>query len=202
VVHAGWPRPGPALPDATDDELLTVWRQVVVAAFTLTQAALPRLVSRRYGRVVLVADGAGLLYGHDELAAHDMAMGGVTAMMRTLAAEALADGVATNAVLAVPDIAETAAGPAPDPTVIAAATWLASSRCDVSGRFFAAGQARMAEVFSCAGRGYQSADPARFSIEEVRDHWPAALSLDGSIAPANQVEYNAFRTAVYQATVR
>src|SRR5262249_40853297 len=92
--------------------------------------------------------------------------------------------------------------PAQDPSVIAAATWLASGGCDVSGRFFATGQRRMAEIFTCAGRGFQSADPTRFSIEEVRDHLPVALSLDGSIAPADQVAYNAFRTAVYRATVR
>ena len=202
VIHAGWPRLGASLLDATDDELLAAWRDVVVSSFSLTQAALPRLAARRYGRIVLVTDGAGLLYGHDELAAYDMAMGAATAMMRTLAAEAPADGVATNAVLAVPGRSDVTAVAARDPAVVAAATWLASRRCDVSGRFFAVGQGRMAEIFTCAGRGFQSADPTRFSIEEVRDHWSVALSLGGSIAPVDQVAYNAFRTTVYQATVR
>jgi len=108
--------------------------------------------------------------------------------------------VATNAVLAVPGDGAAAAS-VEDSTVVAAATWLASPGCDVTGRFFAAGGARMAEVFTWAGRGYQSPDPSSFSIEEVRDNWAAALSPADGIAPVDQVEYNGFRTSVYRATV-
>ncbi|MGI5129819.1 SDR family NAD(P)-dependent oxidoreductase [Pseudonocardia sp. CA-107938] len=201
VVNAGWPRPGPGLLATTDDELLAAWRDVVATAFHLAQAAIPQMVSRGYGRIVEIADAAGLLYAHDgELAAHDMTMGALTAMMRTIAAEAKADGVATNAVLAVP-VDGAAVAPVEDSTVVAAATWLAGPRCDVSGRFFAAGGARLAEVFTWAGHGYQSPDPSTLSIEEVRDNWAAALSPADGIAPVDQVEYNGFRTSVYRATV-
>ena len=195
VVNAGRPRPGPGLLATTDEELLAAWRDVVATAFHLAQAAIPRMVARGYGRIVEIADGAGLLYAHEgELATHDMTVGALTAMMRTIAAEATADGVATNAVLAVP-------GDGADSTVVAAAIWLASPGCDVTGRFFAAGGARMAEVFTWAGRGYQSPDPSSFSIEEVRDNWAAALSPADGITPVDQVEYNGFRTSVYRATV-
>jgi 3-oxoacyl-[acyl-carrier protein] reductase len=201
VVNAGSPTAGPGFLATTDAELLTAWREVVATAFALARAAVPHMITRGYGRIVEVADGSGLLYAHpDELAVHDMTMGSLTSLWRTIAAEGKTAGVATNAVLAVPGEGEATAS-VKDGTVLAAAGWLASPGCDVTGRFFAAGGARMAEVFTWAGHGYQSPDPGGISIEEVRANWEQAQSPADGIAPADQVEYNGFRTAVYRSAV-
>lgn len=151
LMSAAWPHHGPDLLDTADAHLLAAWRDVVVTAFHLSQAVLPHMASRRYGRIVHVADGAGLIYGHDgDLATYDMTMGALNAMMRAIAADAKADGVAANSVLAVPGPTDPAI-PFTDGTVIAAAAWLAGPGCDVASRYFAAGDGRMSEVLPAWG---------------------------------------------------
>jgi NAD(P)-dependent dehydrogenase (short-subunit alcohol dehydrogenase family) len=65
--------------------------------FYCTQAALPAMLERRWGRIVNVASSAGLT-GYRYVAAYCAAKHGVVGMTRSLALEVAAKGVTVNAV--------------------------------------------------------------------------------------------------------
>ncbi|MEA2519169.1 MAG: 3-oxoacyl-[acyl-carrier protein] reductase [Chloroflexota bacterium] len=68
-------------------------------AFSVTQAALPLLVSSRRGRVVYVSSVTGPLVSNPESAAYGAAKAGILGLMRGLAIEIGRAGVTVNAVL-------------------------------------------------------------------------------------------------------
>jgi 3-oxoacyl-[acyl-carrier protein] reductase len=67
-------------------------------AFHLTQAALPEMVERGYGRIVMVSSVTGPLVSADGSGAYAAAKGAVDGLMRTLAIEHGRDGITVNSV--------------------------------------------------------------------------------------------------------
>jgi 2-hydroxycyclohexanecarboxyl-CoA dehydrogenase len=77
------------------------WRQDLdlnlLSTFHCTQAVLPAMIARRYGRIINVGSTAGII-GDRLLAAYSAAKGGVHAFTRVLAKEVGLDGITVNAV--------------------------------------------------------------------------------------------------------
>ena len=67
-------------------------------AFHLTQAVLPEMVSRRYGRVVMVSSVTGPLVTQPGSTAYATAKGALDGLMRTIAVEHGRDGITVNSV--------------------------------------------------------------------------------------------------------
>jgi len=67
-------------------------------AFHLTQALLPEMVSRRYGRVVMVSSVTGPLVTQPGSTAYATAKGALDGLMRTIAIEHGRDGITVNSV--------------------------------------------------------------------------------------------------------
>lgn len=67
-------------------------------AFHLTQAVLPAMVERRYGRIVMVSSVTGPLVTAPGSAAYASAKGALDGLMRTIALEHGRDGVTANSV--------------------------------------------------------------------------------------------------------
>jgi NAD(P)-dependent dehydrogenase (short-subunit alcohol dehydrogenase family) len=203
VVNLAAPAPRIDLGDWDVDELAAQWRSTVTSAFNVTQSAWPVQSGQGYGRIVNVGHTPGLLLPVGLPTVYDVAMGGVTAMTRTMAAEGRNAGISVNSVLRTGvSCADGPAGPAGAPAMVPLVAWLSHDACDADGRFFSVSGSRVAEVFTCAARGYQCPDPPSFSPEDVRDHWMTVKSPAGAIVPAGQVDYNAFRVGIYNEVVR
>jgi 3-oxoacyl-[acyl-carrier protein] reductase len=67
-------------------------------AFHVTQAVLPAMVERRYGRIVMVSSVTGPLVTAPGSAAYASAKGALDGLMRTIALEHGRDGITANAV--------------------------------------------------------------------------------------------------------
>jgi 3-oxoacyl-[acyl-carrier protein] reductase len=67
-------------------------------SFQLTQAVLPEMVERRYGRIVMVSSVTGPLVSAAGSGAYAAAKGAVDGLMRTLAIEHGPDGITVNSV--------------------------------------------------------------------------------------------------------
>jgi 3-oxoacyl-[acyl-carrier protein] reductase len=70
----------------------------LMTAFHTTQAVLPGMVERRYGRIVMVSSVTGPLVTAPGSAAYATAKGAMDAMMRTIAIEHGRDGITANSV--------------------------------------------------------------------------------------------------------
>jgi len=70
----------------------------LMTAFHTTQAVLPGMVERRYGRIVMVSSVTGPLVTAPGSAAYGTAKGAMDAMMRTIAIEHGRDGITANSV--------------------------------------------------------------------------------------------------------
>ena len=68
-------------------------------AFNMTQAVLPEMVTRRYGRVVMVSSVTGPLVTAPGSAAYAAAKGALDGLMRTISIEHGRDGITINSVL-------------------------------------------------------------------------------------------------------
>lgn len=70
----------------------------LLTAFHATQAALPAMVERRHGRIVMVSSVTGPLVTSRGVAGYATAKGGLDALMRTIALEHGRDGITCNSV--------------------------------------------------------------------------------------------------------
>jgi len=80
---------------------LALWQRMIdvnlTGVFLCTQAVLPAMLERRYGRIVNVASTAGQI-GYPYVAAYCAAKHGVIGLTRSLALEVAAKGITVNAV--------------------------------------------------------------------------------------------------------
>ena len=67
-------------------------------AFRVTRAALPQMMRRRYGRIVLISSVTGPLVSNPHSSGYSAGKAAMTGMMRALALEVAAKGITVNAV--------------------------------------------------------------------------------------------------------
>jgi 3-hydroxybutyrate dehydrogenase len=96
VNNAGSVESGPFV-NTDPDVFRNMWNVHLMGAVHATQAVLPDMIARRFGRVVNVASTAGLK-GYPYVAAYCAAKHALVGLTRALAAETAARGVTVNAV--------------------------------------------------------------------------------------------------------
>jgi NAD(P)-dependent dehydrogenase (short-subunit alcohol dehydrogenase family) len=193
-------------PELTAEDLDSLLDVHVRGAFHLTQRAWPHFQRRRYGRVLNVASADGVVIGVPNHAGYGTCKGALAGLTRELAVEGAPDGIRVNALL--PGAATTDGMGAVEgknyappinvtPAVVApGACWLVHEDCPATGRVFSCSSARMAEVFTRPGAGWQG-HPDDFDLEHVRARWQQIESADDMAAVHTIEAWNSFRTALY-----
>jgi NAD(P)-dependent dehydrogenase (short-subunit alcohol dehydrogenase family) len=157
-------------------------------AFNVTQPAWVKMREQGYGRIVSTASAAGI-FGNFCQANYGAAKMGLVGLTRVLAVEGAKYNIRANVVapLAFTRMTENIFGPEMaeklDPSLISPIVgWLAHDECDASGRVFAVGGGRVAEIFIAETKGYFKKD---LSVEDVRDQWATITDRAGFSVPAN-----------------
>ncbi len=88
----------PPFRELTPEDLRRHLDITLMTAFHTTQAVLPGMVERRYGRIVMVSSVTGPLVTAPGSTAYATAKGAMDAMMRTIAIEHGRDGITANSV--------------------------------------------------------------------------------------------------------
>ncbi len=81
--------------------------------------------------------------------------------------------------------------------VAPSACWLIHEQCDVTGAFFASAAARIARIFTGVAEGFQD-DPAKFSMERIRDNWERSTSFEPFESPRSTKEWNDMRIRLFK----
>jgi NAD(P)-dependent dehydrogenase (short-subunit alcohol dehydrogenase family) len=183
VNNAGILRDGPILERTRED-----WDAVIGVhlhgAYELTRAAWPHFLEQGFGRVVVTSSAAGI-YGTANNASYGAAKLGVVGMARMLASEARGLGADINVNAIAPlaltpmsssggdrDRAADVVGDLfermPPEQVSQTVAWLCHPACAVTGRTFAVGGGRVAEVLITEAFGWSK--PGH-TWEDVRDNW-------------------------------
>ena len=98
MVQTGTPPVSARFAELAPDDLQRELEVTLKTAFHLTQAVLPGMVERRYGRIVMVSSVTGPLVTAPGSAAYATAKAGLDGLMRTIALEHGRDGVVANSV--------------------------------------------------------------------------------------------------------
>jgi len=98
MVQTGVPDGGGRLATLAPAALQRQLEITLKTAFHLTQAALPEMVRRRFGRIVMVSSVTGPLVTAPGSAAYAAAKGALDGLMRTIAIEHGRDGITANSV--------------------------------------------------------------------------------------------------------
>jgi 3-oxoacyl-[acyl-carrier protein] reductase len=98
MVQTGTPPVSARFAELAPDDLQRELEVTLKTAFHLTQAVLPGMVERRYGRIVMVSSVTGPLVTAPGSAAYATAKAGLDGLMRTIAIEHGRDGVTANSV--------------------------------------------------------------------------------------------------------
>jgi 3-oxoacyl-[acyl-carrier protein] reductase len=98
MVQSGTPPVSGAFAELAPDDFQRELEVTLKTAFHLTQAVLPEMVERRYGRIVMVSSVTGPLVTAPGSAAYASAKAGLDGLMRTIAIEHGRDGVTVNSV--------------------------------------------------------------------------------------------------------
>ncbi|WP_424810200.1 SDR family NAD(P)-dependent oxidoreductase [Rhodococcus sp. 27YEA15] len=210
IIHCAGVVPFAPLEELVIDDLRLAHGVHVGGAFSLARAAWPHMRESGGGRILNVCSIEGVLVGNPSFTAYAAAKGGMMGLTRSLAAEGAPLGIGVNGLLPGATTRANAAvvvGYRSDridrsPALVApVAAWLVHPESSVSGQFYAAAAGSVRRIFTSAARGYQSPEPSGLRVEEVRDNWEMAESLNEPMAPATAKEYNDFRMAVYRQVV-
>jgi 3-oxoacyl-[acyl-carrier protein] reductase len=98
LAQTGVEMPFPHFRDLAPEVLQRQLDTTLMTAYNTTQAVLPGMMERRYGRIVMVSSVTGPLVTAPGSAAYATAKGAMDAMMRTIAIEHCRDGITCNSV--------------------------------------------------------------------------------------------------------
>jgi NAD(P)-dependent dehydrogenase (short-subunit alcohol dehydrogenase family) len=169
-------------------------------AFNVTRPAFVHMREQGYGRIICTSSAAGLFgnFGQTNYGAAKMGLVGFT---RVLAVEGAKYNIKANAIapLALTRMTENimgGLGDKLDPALVSPlVAFLASEECPATGRVFAVGGGRVAEVFLGETKGYVEAD---LTVEGLRDHWDTVTDQAGYAVPANLGEETGLFVAAFK----
>jgi 3-oxoacyl-[acyl-carrier protein] reductase len=98
MVQTATPAVGASFADLSAEDLQRELEITLKTAFHTTQAALPAMVERRYGRIVFVSSVTGPLVTDHGSTAYATSKAAIDGMMRTIALEHGRDGITANSV--------------------------------------------------------------------------------------------------------
>ena len=190
IANAGISDPKVPFTEMTPDRFDRMVRVHLYGTFNVLQCAWRHLQASGSGRVVLTTSNGGL-FGATPDAHYAAAKMGIVGLMRSLANEGRADGIAVNAIapgaftrmvdafLADGERKEKLKEIAPTGGVSPTYAWLAHESCDVTGEIFGAVGGRTTRIFIAETSGYQGAS----TPEQVRDHWDEIIDENGYWVP-------------------
>ena len=198
-----------AFEDLSVEDFDDVIRTHLSGAFYVTQPAYRHMKDVGYGRILFTSSSAGL-FGLPWQANYAAAKAGVVGLCNVLAQEGAEYGITANAFL--PQALGTNAGGeshtlySPEElteitrvfgrvarymtvdNVAPLVLYLASRECELTGRIFAAGCGRVADVFIGAARGWFAPDRTKSSVEDVAEHIDEASDRSDYVTFASALE--------------
>jgi NAD(P)-dependent dehydrogenase (short-subunit alcohol dehydrogenase family) len=204
--------------------LESIWKVNVEGAWWMVERAWPSMVEQRYGRIVLTTSASGL-HGdgtgphENPKQAYSTSKAAITGLTRSLAMRGRPVDIKVNAVspkadtrLAqlnrgltstrpdAPPPAETldwGAKHAPPESVAAGTLWLLHQTCPVTGRIFAVGAGRVAEVFVAVTPGYTARD-GRLEPEDVLANIEAVCDRRDHYVPIDMFDHSRWARLVVE----
>jgi NAD(P)-dependent dehydrogenase (short-subunit alcohol dehydrogenase family) len=161
----------------------------LLGAWHVGQPAWRDMAARGFGRIVLTTSGA--IFGHPMVAAYAAAKHGIIGLTRSLHQEAAMAGVDIKVNALAPIAATRMAreaqkerfGPLMDPAAVgAAAVYLASPACELSGEVVHAGAGHWCRIFLGQTLGWANGAPG-VTAEALGDHIAEAFDPAGFIVP-------------------
>jgi NAD(P)-dependent dehydrogenase (short-subunit alcohol dehydrogenase family) len=176
----------------------------LLAGFYVTQPAWKIMMTKRYGRVVFTSSAAS--YGMQANSNYVAAKAGLLGLTSALALEGESVGIKVNSILPYAKTLITVDSPAVGPeaqkavqlqselaprmtmeSVAAAALYLASPACSITGQAISALAGRYARTFLALAEGWLRNDVEGVSIEDFRDHLDEMIDSSRSFEPKSLI---------------
>ncbi|MBC7504367.1 MAG: SDR family NAD(P)-dependent oxidoreductase [Sandarakinorhabdus sp.] len=180
ILNAGIAGPAMKIPAMDEAALHAVMAINFFANAELVRAALPLIAAAPAGRILFVSSTGGL-YGVRGRAAYAASKGAVNGYALSLADEQRRAGTGVNILCPYAATAMTAASTDPDPRLTpdaaaAAAVWLTSSACRVTGQIWVAGAGRVRRAMAMESQSLGT---------DVTPEWLAANAADAGMTGAS-----------------
>jgi NAD(P)-dependent dehydrogenase (short-subunit alcohol dehydrogenase family) len=198
----------------------------VAAAWWLVERAWPSMVEHKYGRIVLTTSasvyGDGTGPGPNPKQAYSVAKAAVIGLTTSLGARGRPAGIKVNGLLpaAYTRLVEMNRGikttrsnaspieeaiawseaHSPAHLVAAGALWLMHESCPVTGRTFASGSGRVAEVVLGVTRGYVAPN-GDLEPEDVLEHLDVVRDRTDEIVPIDMYDYSSWHHKLVEGAV-
>lgn len=172
----------------------------LLGAFYVTQPAWKVMIAKRYGRVLFTSSSAS--FGQQGNSNYVAAKAGLLGLTNALAQEGEANGIRVNSLLPYARTLITKDSPAVGPdakrnvgmmdelgprmttdSVVAAALYLVSPECTLTGQAISALAGRYARTFMALTEGWLRKDVAGVTVEDFRDHLDAIVDASRTIEP-------------------
>jgi NAD(P)-dependent dehydrogenase (short-subunit alcohol dehydrogenase family) len=203
-------------------EFASIWAVNVGAAWWLAERAWPTMVANAYGRIVLTTSASGLYSDgsgphENPKQAYSTSKAAIVGLTKSLAMRGAPANIKVNAIspkastrLAALNrgITSTRSGAptssetldwgrkyAPPDSVAAGALWLLHDSCPVSGRLFAIGAGRVAEIFVGVNRGYISTSDA-LQPEDVLTHLDEVFDRAEHYVPIDMLDHSTWTRVI------
>ena len=191
INNAGVVRQSP-VPDLSDEFCRAMTDTHLLGTMNVTRAAWPYMAARRYGRIVNVSSGAGLI-GFSNMTMYGAVKLGVVGLTRALSVEGRAAGITANVVAPQASVRGSDFGPMKWTPALAEwlspeqisglVAYLSHESCVTSGELFNVGGGLIARVVLAAAEGVHERP---MTPEAVAEHWDEIMGQPVIEAPAGR----------------